>query len=186
MQISTTVLALGANIPGRWGDPQASIDRAVAAIAGLKHHVTARSPTRATAPLGPIRQPQYHNCTVLLRCRTTAPLLLRTLKRLERAAGRRQGARMGPRPLDIDIVCHGGRLAGAALRRWPVTPAMRRQAAGRLVLPHPELHRRRFVLEPLAEIAPRWRHPATGRTAREMLLDMLTPRPARPGGRRRQ
>jgi 2-amino-4-hydroxy-6-hydroxymethyldihydropteridine diphosphokinase len=81
--------------------------------------------------------------------------LLSRLKSIERRAGRRRSApRWTPRPLDIDIVDYAGRVAGSVGSR----------VAGSLVLPHPELHRRPFVVLPLAEIAPRWRHPRTGQS----------------------
>lgn len=74
-------------------------------------------------------------------------------KALELAAGRRRGLRFGPRPLDVDLLLHGD------LRRD--TPE--------LTLPHPRLRERRFVLEPLAEIAPEMRVPPEGVTVRELL-----------------
>jgi 2-amino-4-hydroxy-6-hydroxymethyldihydropteridine diphosphokinase len=86
--------------------------------------------------------------------------MLRLLKRIERRAGRRLGRRWGPRPLDIDILDYRGTRIG-----WPP----RRREPGRLILPHPEMHRRVFVLVPLLEIAPHWRHPILGLGARALL-----------------
>lgn len=74
-------------------------------------------------------------------------------KALELAAGRRRGHRHAPRPLDVDLLLHGGRVS----------------AAPELTLPHPGLRHRRFVLEPLAEIAPEWRVPPGGETVAELL-----------------
>ena len=76
--------------------------------------------------------------------------LLRTLKRIERRAGRRLGRHWGPRQLDIDILDFGGRQIG--------NPRGHRRR-GQLLLPHPEIHRRAFVLLPLREVAAFWRHP---------------------------
>ena len=73
---------------------------------------------------------------------------------MERAFGRRAGRKWGPRVLDVDIVLWSG---GA----W---------AEAGLVVPHPEMRARRFVLEPLAEIAPAWRDPITGATVRQLLF----------------
>jgi 7,8-dihydro-6-hydroxymethylpterin-pyrophosphokinase len=84
--------------------------------------------------------------------------VLALAKALERAAGRRPGPRFGPRPLDIDILVWGDRLSGAP----------------ELTLPHPRLRERRFVLAPLAEIAPDLRVPPDGATVRE-LLERLGP-----------
>ena len=104
-----------------------------------------RSKIYATAPLGPGRQAPYLNAVLLLEADVAPAALLRLLKGLERRAGRRFGPRWGPRCLDIDVLDYGGRRVG-----WPP----RRRERGRLVLPHPEMHRRAFVLVPLLEIAP--------------------------------
>jgi 2-amino-4-hydroxy-6-hydroxymethyldihydropteridine diphosphokinase len=86
--------------------------------------------------------------------------LLRLLKRLERRAGRRMCGHWKPRPLDLDILDFGGRIIGRRSRN---------RVAGRLLLPHPELHRRGFVLVPLMAAAPGWRHPVGGAHARQIL-----------------
>jgi 2-amino-4-hydroxy-6-hydroxymethyldihydropteridine diphosphokinase len=86
--------------------------------------------------------------------------LLRLLKHIERRAGRKLAPPLSPRPVDIDILDFGGRRLN-----WP---ALRRER-GRLVLPHPLLHVRSFVLVPLAEVAPTWRHPVLGYQARTLL-----------------
>jgi 2-amino-4-hydroxy-6-hydroxymethyldihydropteridine diphosphokinase len=76
------------------------------------------------------------------------------LKLLERQAGRRRGVRWGARPLDIDIIDYDGLRYGRP----------RQRTRNGLTLPHPEMHRRPFVVMPLAEIAPTWRHPVTRRS----------------------
>jgi 2-amino-4-hydroxy-6-hydroxymethyldihydropteridine diphosphokinase len=96
--------------------------------------------------------------------------LLRLLKRIERRAGRTRTRAMAPRALDIDILDHGGRRMG-----WPP----RRRERGRLIIPHPELHARAFVLVPLLDVAPAWRHPVLGLTAKALLSRL--PRAARAG-----
>jgi 2-amino-4-hydroxy-6-hydroxymethyldihydropteridine diphosphokinase len=88
--------------------------------------------------------------------------LLRCLKRLERSAGRRRGRRNGPRPLDLDILDFGG-----LILNWRSTNIAHRPT---IALPHPELHRRLFVLVPLAEVAPFWRHPVLDATARRLAV----------------
>jgi 2-amino-4-hydroxy-6-hydroxymethyldihydropteridine diphosphokinase len=87
-------------------------------------------------------------------------MLLRLAKRIERQAGRRLGGHWGPRSLDIDVLDYGGRSYGSPSRR---------RRRGQLVLPHPEMHRRAFVLVPLLEVVPHWSHPALGATARTLL-----------------
>jgi 2-amino-4-hydroxy-6-hydroxymethyldihydropteridine diphosphokinase len=118
------------------------------------------SRTYSTAPLGPGRQDRYLNSVALVAARLPPAVLLRLLKRIERRAGRRLGRKWGPRPLDIDILDYRGTRIG-----WPP----RRRQSGRLILPHPEMHRRVFVLVPLLEIAPHWRHPVLGVGARALL-----------------
>lgn len=79
--------------------------------------------------------------------------VLALAKALERAAGRRRGVRFGPRPLDVDLLLYGSRTSSAP----------------ELTLPHPRLAERRFVLAPLAEIAPDWAVPPSGTTVAELL-----------------
>ena len=84
--------------------------------------------------------------------------MLRVFKALERQAGRRANGRWGPRPLDIDII-----MLGSVCYNWPA------RRAGTVTLPHPEAHRRAFVLRPLVSIMPHWHHPGLQRTARQLL-----------------
>jgi 2-amino-4-hydroxy-6-hydroxymethyldihydropteridine diphosphokinase len=100
------------------------------------------------------------NAVLEARARVAPATLLRLVKNIERRAGRRLGVPWGPRPLDIDILDYGGRQVG-----WPA----RRRERGVLVLPHPEMHRRAFVLVPLLEVAPRWRHPVLAISGRSLL-----------------
>ena len=147
---AVAVIALGSNVAGDWGTTFKSIRHAVRAVL---HH--ANGPVRVASlyesrPEGQVRQPEYLN-TVLTMSTALSPFALLLIgKRLERLAGRRLGARNSARPLDIDIVDYGGRVIN-----WPVTSGPRPQ----LILPHPLAHRRGFVLQPLDEIAPEWRHP---------------------------
>jgi 2-amino-4-hydroxy-6-hydroxymethyldihydropteridine diphosphokinase len=102
----------------------------------------ARSGLYATPPLGAGRQQGYINAVALFNVAPPPAELLRELKKIERAHGRRYGYRWGPRVLDLDLLFHGSRVYG-----WPV----HRRRAGILTLPHPELHRRGFVLVPLCD-----------------------------------
>lgn len=154
-------LSLGSNVLGRWGSPSATMSRAIVLLEQLGIVVISRSRVFLTPPVGPVRQPSFANMVIAIRSAQAPATLLRQAKQIEHAAGRRAGVRWGPRPLDIDILSFGGRRINAASAQ---------RVAGRLVLPHPEMHRRGFVLVPLAQIAPQWRHPVNGSSARSLLL----------------
>lgn len=160
MQIGQVWLGVGANVPGAWGAPVASLARLLLELDQRGIRVVSRSSLYATAPFGQPRQPQFLNAVVRVRTSLGPVALLAGLKKLERVAGRRLSGRWGPRPLDIDILDYGGRRIG--------TGRDTRQR-GRLLLPHPGLPDRGFVLVPLAEAAPGWRHPVLCCSARDLL-----------------
>jgi len=176
MVVNTLLLALGANQAGAWGPPDQTLVRARHELACAGVRILAASHLYDTLPLGPGRQSPYRNAVLLSAAPMGPAALLRLVKRLERRAGRRLSTRWGPRCLDIDILDFGGRRLGWSRRR------LGRLVPGRLVLPHPEIDRRAFVLIPLLEVDPQWQHPtltAPGRT----LLARLPPA-ARRGVRR--
>jgi 2-amino-4-hydroxy-6-hydroxymethyldihydropteridine diphosphokinase len=160
MRVHTLLLALGANLAGPWGSPNETLRRALRELSCAGLSVLASSHIYDTAPVGPGRQAPYLNAVLLLQAHLAPAALLRLIKHIERRAGRRLGARWGPRCLDIDILDYGGRRLG-----WP----RRRRQRGGLILPHPEMHVRSFVLVPLLEVDPHWRHPALGVAGRTLL-----------------
>jgi 2-amino-4-hydroxy-6-hydroxymethyldihydropteridine diphosphokinase len=157
------LLALGSNLPGPWGAPRDTLQRALREleVAGLK--IMRTSEFYKTAPVGSGRQPPYLNAVVVAHGRIAPGSLLRLLKRIERRAGRRLAPPMQPRPLDIDVLDHGGRRLN-----WPA----RRRQRGQLILPHPHAHARAFVLVPLLDAAPGWTHPVLGRRAKALLAHL--------------
>jgi 2-amino-4-hydroxy-6-hydroxymethyldihydropteridine diphosphokinase len=157
---STVILALGANLRGRWGTPGEALGRACQELAQTGLHLVCASRIYTTTPLGPGRQTPYLNAVLVLQAHMAPGCLLRLVKRIERRAGRRLGSRWGPRCLDIDVVDQGGRRIGRASRR---------RIPGRLILPHPEVHRRAFVLVPLLDVVPAWCHPVLGIPGRTLL-----------------
>ncbi len=148
------VIALGGNL----GDVPAAFAGARAMLDTLEGtDVLAISPCYVSPPLGPPGQPDYRNAVLMVRTRLSPHALLECLQRIEHAWGRtRSGERWGPRTLDLDLIAHHD--------------AVMRTAS--LTLPHPRMHKRMFVLQPLCDIWPEWRHPWLKRTARE-LMDAL-------------
>lgn len=138
-------LGLGANLGNRLGNLQAGMRRLEGAV-----RLVAVSSLYESEPVGPPGQPPYWNAAACVETAVRPRALLALIKRIEWEMGRRPGPVWGPRPLDIDILLvDGERLAGPEL-----------------VVPHPRLAERSFVLVPLAEIAPNGGHPVLDRTIR--------------------
>jgi len=128
-------LSLGSN----QGNSRRLLEEAVRALGDLPQtRVIARSGLYRTAPVGYVDQPDFLNQVIALRTTLTPHDLLDATQDLERAAGRERSLRWGPRTLDVDLLWYDGM----------------RLDDERLQLPHPRLEHRRFVLEPLAELAP--------------------------------
>lgn len=161
---SKVVIGLGSNHGGAWGTPAETIAQALGEMRRLSINVTAVSPLYVTAAVGTARQPPYVNAVALLDTPLPPEALLRVLKAIERRSGRRGGRPWGPRTLDIDVIDYGGQV-----RLWRQgRPVFAAAGARPLSLPHPLAHLRPFVLRPLLDIAPKWRHPALKASAREL------------------
>lgn len=158
------LIGLGSNLDGPWGDPERTVGRALRHLYDCSIRVRQCSRLVRSAPYGRTDQPAFVNAVAAVATHLPPAALMRRLHGMERAAGRRRRQRWGPRTLDLDLLAyHDLVLRGAGP---PAPSALVRP----LVLPHPDLHRRPFVLEPLCEIAPFWHHPVTGLTPRQMLL----------------
>jgi 2-amino-4-hydroxy-6-hydroxymethyldihydropteridine diphosphokinase len=151
-------IALGSNRRSRWGSPTATI-RAAALEIGAEQF----SQVHETTALGPAGR-SFANAVAIVRSELPPPALLVRLKAVEAEFGRRPGQRWGPRVIDLDIILwSGGRWRDASLQ-----------------VPHPFFRVRRFVLEPLAELAPLWRDPVTGLSVHQLRARLDRRRPVDP------
>jgi len=153
------LIGIGSNLahpPAR--SPQETVEAALAALPATGVRVVARSSWYVSEPVPASNQPWFVNGVAIAGADLAPAALLAALLRLEAAFGRTRGERNASRTLDLDLLDYDSRRC--------VSPT--------LVLPHPRLQERRFVLEPLREVAPAWRHPLSGLTAGEM-IDRLPP-----------
>ncbi len=147
------LIALGGNIPSRAGPPPQTLLAALAALEAAGVAIVKTSSFLQTAAWPDPSEPPFTNAAALVRTSLQPVALLELLHGIETAYGRVRSRPNAPRPLDLDLLAHGGTvLTGEGL-----------------ILPHPRIAQRRFVLQPLAEIVPGWRHPVTGLTPAQML-----------------
>ena len=160
-----TVVALGSNLPGGEDLPSSAvIEAALADFEGLGLKLLARSRLWRSAAWPCSGRPEYFNAVALVETELSAEAVLAGLHGLEAVFGRRRtGSPNADRTLDLDLIAQG-----------------RIVQAGPPALPHPRAAERLFVMGPLAEIAPEWRHPVSGSTATALAGSALVGRDARP------
>jgi 2-amino-4-hydroxy-6-hydroxymethyldihydropteridine diphosphokinase len=158
----TAAIALGSNLPSRFGSPTDNLREALHRLADLGH-VTAISSFHATDPVGYLDQPRFLNAAALLETDLSPLDVLRGLLTIEHAMGRDRSTAppKGPRSIDLDLLLYIGEGGSCEILSDPD-----------LTLPHPAMHERRFVLAPLAEIAPNLLHPTLHRTIAELLANL--------------
>ena len=147
------LIGIGGNLESaQFGPPRDTLAAALAALKEKRITILTRSGWYRTEPVPRSDQPWFVNAVVSLATELGAKDLLNALQATERQFGRVRGEPNAPRILDLDILDYQGKVMDTTS----------------LVLPHPRLHERRFVLIPIAEIAPDWRHPVTGDSAQKL------------------
>lgn len=165
-----TFIALGSNLENKGLSPADIVANAIDACAGAGLSPRARSPFFRSAPIGPRDQQDYVNAVIQVASPLAPEALLALLHDIEQRFDRRRGRRWQARTLDLDLLDAGGVILPdiATWRR----ESKRCDPPDRLILPHPRLHLRRFVLAPLSRIAPHWRHPVLGDTVADLLKNV--------------
>jgi 2-amino-4-hydroxy-6-hydroxymethyldihydropteridine diphosphokinase len=146
------LIALGANLPSPAGAPAETLRAALARLEGEGVRAVKLSSFYNTKAWPDPADPPFVNAVAVVESDLPPDALLATLHGIETAFGRSRSVKNAPRSLDLDLLDYDGRVQ-----------------AGPPILPHPRIAERDFVLRPLAEIAPDWRHPVTGLTAGGML-----------------
>ena len=149
------LIALGSNlVHPRFGQPRATCEAALAALETAEVRVVGRSRWYRSAPVPPSGQPWFVNGVVSVECELAPADLLAILHRIEADFGRERRTRNEARVLDLDLIAYDDRISSP--EEVPV-------------LPHPRMTERAFVLLPLADLAPDWRHPASGRPLADLI-----------------
>ena len=150
------LIGLGANLPSQFGNPAATCEAALAALQASGVSVVARSAWYETAPVPASVQPWFVNGVAAVATDLDPPDLLAALHRVEVDFGRARTVVNAARPLDLDLLAYGD-----LLRETPPP-----------IVPHPRMHERAFVLLPLRDVDPHWRHPKSGMTIDALIAAM--------------
>ena len=159
-------IGLGANLPHvRFGPPRATLEHALALFPAIGLRVLARSPWYESAPVPASDQPWYVNGVVRVATSLSPQEVLAALHGIETELGRQRVERNEARAVDLDIIAFGNMILNG-----PNPP----------IVPHPRMAERAFVLLPLADLRPDWRHPATGERISSLIARLPRDQVTRP------
>ncbi|HQU67792.1 MAG TPA: 2-amino-4-hydroxy-6-hydroxymethyldihydropteridine diphosphokinase [Albidovulum sp.] len=167
------IISAGANLPSRYGEPYQSVSAALAAIGEVLGRIVSVSRFFQTPAYPPGSGPDFVNAACVIATDLAPAEILARLHAIEADADRQRETRWAARTLDLDLIAVDDMvLPDPALQKaWMTLPPERQgaEAPPVLILPHPRLQDRAFVLIPLADIAPDWQHPVIGISVRDML-----------------
>lgn len=150
-------IALGANLSGRFEGPEFALREAARVLSGRSIDIAGRSGLWLSAPVPASDQPWYRNAVIAARTEAEPMELLHILQDVEADFGRVRTVRNAPRVLDLDLIAYHDRII---------------REGEDLIVPHPRMHERGFVLRPLAQLDPGWVHPVSGRRIDDLIATL--------------
>ncbi|HAD26958.1 MAG TPA: 2-amino-4-hydroxy-6-hydroxymethyldihydropteridine diphosphokinase [Alphaproteobacteria bacterium] len=154
----TILIGLGANLNSYFGTPKQTLEAVVENFAANEIQLVASSAWFGSTPVPKSDQPDFVNGVVQVKTALNAHDLLARLHEIEATFGRQRRAVNEARCVDLDLLAYGAQVSDGS--------------DGGPVLPHPRMHQRLFVLVPLAQILPEWRHPKLGKSAQALLTEL--------------
>lgn len=175
--VTEALIALGANIPSKHGDVASTLERAVAAVAKIDGVELLRQSRWFRTPAWPVGSgPDFINGAIAIGTTLTCAEILHKLVGIEVELGRTRPARWAPRACDLDLLAFGDEVLPdvATVREWMALDPQeaRHKTPETLILPHPRLHERSFVIVPLQDVAPSWKHPVLRLKVDEMFRNL--------------